>query len=66
MVIEHLGQMGFGHALHPMLQRGEYCSTVHCPQMGHTALHYAADKRHSEIVKLLLTAGAATDISDKV
>ena len=34
--------------------------------MGVTALHYAAWKGHSETVKLLLTAGAATDIRDKV
>ena len=42
------------------------CSTVHCSQDGHTALHYAAREGYSEIVKLLLTAGAATDIPDKV
>ena len=34
--------------------------------MGDTALHCAAGEGHSEIVKLLLTAGAATDIHDKV
>ena len=34
--------------------------------MGFTALCYAAVKGHSEIVKMLLVAGAATDIRDKV
>ena len=34
--------------------------------MGVTALHVAAGQGHSEIVKLLLTAGADTDIQDKV
>ena len=43
-----------------------HCSTVHCPQKGHTALHAAAGEGHSEIVKLLLIAGAATDIRNKV
>ena len=60
-VIEHLGQMEFGLA-------GEStCLTVYCPQIaGATALHYAAMYGHSETVKLLIRAGAATDISDKV
>ena len=42
------------------------CSTVYCPQMENTALYYAAGKGHSETVKLLLTAGAATGVRDKV
>ena len=42
-------------------------STVHFPQTtGATALHVAAAYGHSEIVKLLLTVGAATDIPNKV
>ena len=49
-----------------VIKRCISCSTVHCPQMGYTALHYAAGKGHSETVKLLLTAGAATDIHNKV
>ena len=61
IIIQHLGQMGFGLALHPVLDQ-----LYNRPQMAFTALHYAADKGHSEIVKLLLAAGAATDIHDKV
>ena len=51
-----------------MFLRGEStCLTLHCPQIaGTTALHYAAMYGHSETVKLLLTAGTAIDISDKV
>ena len=53
--------MGFGLALHPVLEIGE--STVqlfNCPQFGYTALHYAAMEGQSETVKLLLTSGATT------
>ena len=59
--------MGFGLVLLPVLSTGE--STVQLytlPQFGYTALHFAAKKGHSEIVKLLLKAGAVTDIHDKV
>ena len=55
--------MGFGLALYQVLDQQ---FNVHCPQMAYTALHYAAGKGHSEIVKLLLTAGAATGIREKV
>ena len=36
-----------------------------CPQNGYTSLHFAAGNGHSEIVQLLLTAGA-TDSPDQV
>ena len=62
IIIKNLGQIAIGY----YTQCWNDCSTVHCPQMGITALLYAASNGHSEIVELLLTAGAATDIRDKV
>ena len=46
-----------------ILKRCVNCSTI---QKGITALRTAARSGNSEVVKLLLTAGASTDIPDKV
>ena len=46
-----------------ILKRCINCSTI---QKGFTALHAAARSGHSEVVKLLLTAGASIDIPGKV
>lgn len=54
-------------AFHTKLMQKVLTTNVNlqCPQKGYTALHAAATFGHSEIVKLLLTAGAA-DVPDKV
>ena len=62
IIIKILSQIAIGYYTQCWINY----STVHRPQMGYTALLYAASEGHSEIVKILLRAGAATDIHDKV